>query len=419
LLGTLALTAACGTSVKAPSGDGSQPSLVSENKAERVPDGKTYGNLHITRFIDSEGVFNPTPVAVRARRPSSTTAFVRDMPEPNSAAPRNVADLGPSRSRAPSEAASPDESITKLVAFDTAPFPYHGAQPGGGPFLNVGGEGRRGHRTGRGQVLWEDQTFSDNRVLLHIPAGFDPKRPAVMVVFFHGWGATLTRDIVARQKVAAQVTASGANAVLVAPQFAFDARDSSAGRFWQPNGFRRFLDEASKQLASMYGDPGSEQTFASAPIVLIAYSGGFLPASFVLRDGGATERVRGLVLLDAAYGGLDTFANWIARDKSRFFLSAYTQYTQGHNAELKNMMGGRGVPLTSHLPDELSQGGATFIPTGGNASHASYVTRAWDDYPIKIILSKLPEYRLYDHDAVASIDRRRPPANGDRLSALK
>src|SRR5438270_9744130 len=95
LLGILALTAACGTSVKAPSGDGSQPSLVSENKAERVPDRKTYGNLHVTRFIDSEGVFNPTPVAVRARRPSSTTAFVRDTPEPGAAVPRNVADLGP------------------------------------------------------------------------------------------------------------------------------------------------------------------------------------------------------------------------------------------------------------------------------------------------------------------------------------
>jgi pimeloyl-ACP methyl ester carboxylesterase len=419
LLGILALTAACGTSVKAPSGDGSQPSLVSENKAERVPDAKTYGNLHVTRFIDSEGVFNPTPVAVRARRPGSTTAFVRDTPEPSAAVPGNVAEASPAGPRAPSLAASPDESMTKLVAFDTAPFPYHGAQPGGGPFLNAGSEGRRGHRTARGQILWEDQTFSDNRVLLHIPAGFDPQRPAVMVVFFHGWGATLTRDIVARQKVAAQVSASGANAVLVAPQFAFDARDSSAGRFWEPNGFRRFLNEASKQLAALYGDAGSERAFASAPIVLIAYSGGFLPASHVLRDGGATERVRGLVLLDAAYGGLDTFANWIARNKSGFFLSAYTQYTQGHNAELKNMMASRSVPLNSRLPDELSQGGATFIPTGREASHASYVTHAWDDNPIKIILAKLPEYRLYDYNAVASIDRRRAPGNGDRISALK
>jgi hypothetical protein len=425
MLGILALTAACGTSIQAPSENETRAPLVSENKPGQAADSKMYGNLHVSRFLGSEGVFNPTPLAVRARRPSSTTAFVQDMPETTAAIPENVAELVPATPAPPSiptphsPTTAPEDSLTKLVAFDTAPFPYHGAQPGGGPFLNAGEAGRKGHRTARRQILWEDQTFSDNRVLLHIPAGFDPKRPAVMVVFFHGWGATLTRDIVARQKVAAQVTASGANAVLVAPQFAVDARDSSAGRFWQPNGFRRFLDEASKQLAALYGDAASERAFSSAPIVLIAYSGGFLPASYVLRDGGATERIRGLVLLDAAYGGLDTFANWIARDKSGFFLSAYTHYTQGHNAELKSMMASRGVPLNKDLPDELSRGGATFIATGREASHASYVTHAWKDDPIKIILAKLPEYRLQDHDTVASIDGRHIPTNRDRLSSLK
>jgi hypothetical protein len=53
------------------------------------------------------------------------------------------------------------------------------------------------------------------------------------------------------------------NAVLVAPQFAVNAADSSAGKFWEPNGFKRFLDEAAIQLARMYGDPRSAFTFAS------------------------------------------------------------------------------------------------------------------------------------------------------------
>jgi hypothetical protein len=42
--------------------------------------------------------------------------------------------------------------------------------------------------------------------------------------------------------------------VLVAPQFAVNAADSSAGKFWEPNGFKRFLDEAAVKLARMYGD---------------------------------------------------------------------------------------------------------------------------------------------------------------------
>jgi hypothetical protein len=78
-----------------------------------------------------------------------------------------------------------------------------------------------------------------------------------MVVFFHGHGANLAQDVRDRQQVPAQITAAGVNAVLVAPQFAVDAADSSAGKFWEPNGFKRFLDEAAVKLARMYGDPRS------------------------------------------------------------------------------------------------------------------------------------------------------------------
>ena len=107
----------------------------------------------------------------------------------------------------------------------------------------------RGHVNFRGHVLWESETFSDDRVLLHIPPGFDPTLPAVMVVFFHGHGADLARDVRDRQQVPAQITAAGVNAVLVAPQFASTPPISSAGKFWEPNGFKRFLDEAAVKLA--------------------------------------------------------------------------------------------------------------------------------------------------------------------------
>src|SRR5690606_34691558 len=111
------------------------------------------------------------------------------------------------------------------------------------PFLNVRDSGRLGHRTFSGRVYWADSTYSDNRVLLHVPRGFDTHRPGVIVMFFHGHGATLERDVLARQRVPEQITESGLNAVLVAPQFAVDARDSSAGKLWTAQGFRRFLDE--------------------------------------------------------------------------------------------------------------------------------------------------------------------------------
>ena len=66
----------------------------------------------------------------------------------------------------------------------------------------------------------------------------------MIVVFFHGNGATLTRDVRNRQQVPRQIVESGLNAVLVAPQFAVDAADSSAGRFWEPGVFAQFMERS-------------------------------------------------------------------------------------------------------------------------------------------------------------------------------
>ena len=264
-------------------------------------------------------------------------------------------------------------AITSLVDFETAPFPYHGTMPGSNrPFLNVADDGRLGHTNFRGHVLWESATFSDDRVLLHIPPGFDPRRPSVMVVFFHGHGANLARDVRGRQQLPAQITAAGANAVLVAPQFAVDAANSSAGKFWEPNGFKHFLDEAAVKLARLYGDPRSAFAFAKMSIVIVAYSGGFGPTLSVLDRGGANSRIRGIVLLDALYAGIDKFADWIADNRSTFFVSSYTPHTAHHNADLERLLRERSVPYGSELRRNHLQGMVAFLPAG-DISHRDFV----------------------------------------------
>ena len=291
----------------------------------------------------------------------------------------------------PSRIPSDVGALTSLVNFETAPFPYHGAVPDSGqPFLNAGIDGHWGHVNFRGDVLWESQTFSDDRVLLHIPPNFDPKRPAVMVVFFHGHGANLAQDVYDRQQVPAQITAAGVNAVLVAPQFAINAANSSAGKFWEPNGFRRFLDEAAVKLARMYGDPHSALAFARMPIVIVAYSGGFGPTLSVLDRGGVRSRVRGLVLLDALYGGIDKFADWIAYNRSTFFVSSYTPHTARHNDYLERLLRERSVPYSSELRGNHLQGMVAFLPAG-DVSHRDFVSHAWADYPIKDILVRMDD----------------------------
>ena len=190
------------------------------------------------------------PVRTAAIDPVHTASIEKPTPSIEKPAPQIV--LASASSVAPVPAAphvplANIEAKTSLVDFETAPFPYHGAVPGANrPFLDAGQPGQRGHVNFRGRMFLESKTFGDDRVLLHIPQGFDPNRPAVMVVFFHGHGATLERDVRDRQRLPDQISAAGLNAVLVAPQFAFDAANSSAGKFWEPDGFKHFLDETAR-----------------------------------------------------------------------------------------------------------------------------------------------------------------------------
>ncbi len=283
------------------------------------------------------------------------------------------------------------QAKTAILDFQTAPFPYQGMLPGSDtPFLNVEQEGRRGHSTPFGRVYWEDETYSDDHVLLHIPKGFDIRRPSVMIVYFHGHGAILKRDVLDRQEVAAQIANSGVNAVLVAPQLAVDAADSSAGKFWEPGAFGRFVGEAAEKLALLHGDKRSVRTFASIPVVIVAYSGGYLPAAWCATRGGLKKRLKGVVLLDALYGELDKFAAWIENDRSAFFVSAYLDSTREKNAELAQILTARNVGYTTALDAKLHKGNVVILAGGGEeVKHRDLVTHAWVERPLADLLKRL------------------------------
>jgi hypothetical protein len=282
----------------------------------------------------------------------------------------------------------PAGAKTSLIEFDNAPFPYDSAR-----FWNASSGKRKGHRAGSGRVYWQDETYRERRVLLHIPKEFDVSRPGVIVVFFHGHSAKLGRDVLDRQKVPAQISASGINGVLVAPQFALDARDSSAGKFLEPGAFDRFIREAGEKLAALHGDPRASQAFAKMPIVIVAYSGGYFATAWCLKVGGVQSRVRGVVLLDALYGEIDKYSSWIAKNRSAFFVSAYTGSTQGKNATLKTILARQKIAYESDLNKPKWQHGVTFLSTKSNVGHWDFVTRAWAEYPIKDLLGRLDEYR--------------------------
>ena len=292
-----------------------------------------------------------------------------------------------------STAAPSANSKTEIVPFQTAPFPYDGLPPGQDkPFFDIEQDGRRGHTSLRGGIYWEDTTYSDRSVLLHVPKGFDPGRAALLIVFFHGNFARLERDVQNRQQVPRQILESGLNAVLVAPQFAVNAADSSAGRFYEAGAFRGFLDEASSQLARSIGNGRTKHIFEALPVLLIAYSGGYMPAAWCLHHGGARDRVRGLVLLDALYAEIDKFADWIEWSEAAFFFSAYSRSAREENINLQRLLGERGIDFRTALPDTLTPRTVAFLATGEDVVHGDFVTRAWTDDPLVTILRRIPGY---------------------------
>ncbi len=279
---------------------------------------------------------------------------------------------------------------TRLVAFDSAPFPYDGPVTASPRMGYAAEDGQQVRGSARGRLFRQKNAYSDSRVLLHIPKSFDANRPAVMVVFFHGHRATLSRDVLNRQKVAEQISASGVNAVLVAPQFAVAAADSSPGKLGEPGGFGRFLDEASRQLARLHGKSANARAFSEMPVVLVAYSGGFLAAAYSLHHGGAKDRVRSVVLLDALYGELDKFADWIAANRSGVFVSSYIAKgaMKSRHAALMQTLRERHIAFATEMPRRRLRDNVFFLATGTDVRHADFVTQAWAANPIADVLQK-------------------------------
>jgi len=278
--------------------------------------------------------------------------------------------------------------------FNTSAFPYRGVIPADAdtkerarPFLDVNADGRLAHTSPRGGVLWEDATYNDRHVLLAAGPDFDPNQPGVMVVYFHGNQSILSRDVVDRQQTVRQLAQSNLNAVLVAPQLAVDANDSSAGNFWRAGAFAQFLDEADDKLGQLYGT--SSGTFRRMPVIVVAYSGGYQAAAYSLVEGGAGGRVRGVVLLDALYGEADKFARWIEASRGgAFFLSAYSSSTHDQNVALRARLERDGVAATNGIPASLRPGVVAFVDSG-DVSHDSFVNVAWTSDPLSAVLSRV------------------------------
>lgn len=244
-----------------------------------------------------------------------------------------------------------------IVRLASAPFPYDGTDRDGSPFFQQADRaGRRLRRTTTGARYPEVPHFADDRVLLHIPPGFDAARRPLVVVFFHGHESDIATTVVERLQIPRQIEESGANALLVAPQLALRARESHPGKLVSPGATARLLDEAAAALAA-----GSSAMAAAdirgADVVLAAFSGGYLATAMALDRGGIADRVRAVILFDALYGALDVFEAWLVRRRRRdVFVALAGDATAGNSTELAVRLRCRGVAVSDALPGRFDPG---------------------------------------------------------------
>ncbi len=202
--------------------------------------------------------------------------------------------------------------------------------------------------------------YRESRVLFHLPPGFDPARPFALVAFCHGHKSTVEDQVIGRHRVPDQIDAADRNLVLMAPQFAVDAADSSPGKLEAEGGWQQLFDEAAGILARRLDHPA--EAFAQAPVILAGFSGAHRAVGCCLARGGVDARIRGAILFDALFGSLDMVVTWMTRRRADGFLVAlYTARTRDNTGSVKAGLMRVGVSVRPDYPTTLGPGSCHFV----------------------------------------------------------
>jgi hypothetical protein len=214
-------------------------------------------------------------------------------------------------------------------------------------------------------------------VIVHVPTRIAAKQPLHVVVFLHGYSscaralvasepAPCTRDGAAQRayQLARIHEQAHGNSILLVPQLAFVARDSSAPRFAASGGFDAMLHEVRARLGERLD---SSATLAS--VTLVAHSAGYKAAATILSDPSLQAPVANVVLFDALYGCTDVFAAFVLANPKRRLISLYTRdrsTTRGNKRLAAQLGHRRGEPariVEGQLTQERVETPHGLIPT--------------------------------------------------------
>jgi hypothetical protein len=267
--------------------------------------------------------------------------------------------------------------------------------------------------------------YQNDTVIVFVPAHFRyrTEEGVAALVHFHGHNTTADRAIVSHQ-LREQLADSKQNALLVVPQLAVMAADSSCGNLESPGGFARMLEEAVVSTAhdgrATLGDSGFPAGAHLGTVCMSAHSGGYHAAACTLRAGGVD--VRETYLFDALYAETDAFRDWVVSRKGEplhrrhKLVSYFTEggTTEANSAALRSQLEKAGVLIEAEIREgelsrhDLSHAEAVFVRTGCYHSNVTWETNSLRDC---LFASALPRHLgsswFANKNAAREIERRR------------
>lgn len=223
---------------------------------------------------------------------------------------------------------------------------------------------------------------------VHVPPNFDACDHPGLIVFFHGFNNCVVNAIGSTNtactpggsartalKLADQLDASGANAILIAVEIKVDQATGNPGALTQTGRLRALLDEIFTQsLAAKLGKPLDVAAFDR--VVLSSHSGGYWAVAESLQNGGL-DNVREIDLYDSLYGEYATYKGFVDDHAAAFTPTANPPYrfamawtSGGGTADLS-------VDLQADAQDALDGAGLSsamlYDPTTGTFTDEDYL----------------------------------------------
>lgn len=238
--------------------------------------------------------------------------------------------------------------------------------------------------------------YRDDTVIVFVPSHFRfrEEEGLSVLVHFHGHNTTAERALAAHE-LREQLADSKQNAIIVVPQLAMMAADSSCGKLESPGSLGRLLVEAvataSREGRVTCGETAFPSDAAIGTVCLSAHSGGYHAAACGLRAGGVD--VRETYLFDALYAESDAFRDWVvARHGAPLhgrhkLVSFFTEggTTEACNAALRAELERAHVECEFEAHEgelsrhDLSHADAVFVRTGLWHSNVTWETNALRD----------------------------------------